>query len=113
MTGVRLFEFGRTFERRHRLIELTEAIIHPAEAVVIGGVVRFRLDGPLDHARGAIQKFVLVGPKIPEIVERRDVLGILIENILEEFFGYGKFVTSDGEIREHQSRVADDLANIG
>ena len=87
--GVGFFAGGRLLQLRDRFLIASQAIQHPAEAIAIGGVLRFGGDRLADHFQGPIEAFILIGPEVAQVVEGPRVIGKLVQHLLQPLLGLG------------------------
>ncbi len=85
----------------------------PAEAIAVGDVVGVPLHGLADHPVGPFQVHVPVGPEVAQVVQRADVVGELVEHLLEPALRLGEVAGEHGEVGKDQPRFAQHLADLG
>ncbi len=114
MTPVGIVDLGRLVELDQGFVVASQAIERPTETVAIRFIVGIGRHGPLGHLQSTIQVLVLIGPEIAEVVQSRDIVGKLVENLLKELFSSRHVAGEYADVRHRQraSRITRRLSSL-
>ncbi len=89
---------------------IAQSIVDPSQAVAISHVVGLCHAGGLDHPPCPLQADAPICPEVPQIIHGPMIFGEFIQYLFQQLGGGLKIILLHVQMREGQSRLADQLA---